>query len=207
MDDRDVEDFRFNATKIMIGVGLRPDLLKSTVDGLISYYITSRHYHDITHVNMMIDNMIKADWYDQELSFAVLFHDVYYIPGNRDNEKLSAKMAEAVLSNCAVGCSITIPMIIETADYMKVRPAKSDCFRKICDLDLSSLALDDYDSFVKQQRNVILEFGSNDLSKSAQFLNELINIRGEHLYYTDYANENWRDLAIKNVTRFVNEYA
>jgi predicted metal-dependent HD superfamily phosphohydrolase len=71
-----------------------------------AYAQLHRHYHDERHINECLGEL---DWIvnlrEQErriLRWAILWHDAVYEPGHRDNERRSAKLAQAELSRCGV---------------------------------------------------------------------------------------------------------
>lgn len=71
-----------------------------------AYAQLHHHYHDERHINECLGEL---DWIvnlrEQErriLRWAILWHDAVYEPGHRDNERRSAKLAQAELSRCGV---------------------------------------------------------------------------------------------------------
>lgn len=205
--------FKEFAFETLTDVGIKPFLLDATVKGLVHYYSSvNRTYHNYHHIISMVITMHEAGFRNNlVLAFSVLFHDVYYRVGLEDgeNERISARIAMEVLDDCIVGPSFksdVIESILATAKFMESSQTHAHC-QMICDLDLSSLALEQYSYFVKQQKKILLEHGVHDLSKSASFLKSLIDNRGDDLFYTEYAKNKWLDLAKSNIKRFVEEYS
>lgn len=69
----------------------------------IKQYYTEEHraYHNLTHINNMLNEAAKFDHeiIDKEvLFFAIWFHDIIYDPMGKENEKASAELANSVLS-------------------------------------------------------------------------------------------------------------
>ena len=58
-----------------------------------AYCEPHRKYHNLSHLNFMIDKAIEWKWkLTDELLFAITFHDAVYAPGAKDNEERSAEM-------------------------------------------------------------------------------------------------------------------
>jgi len=205
------DTFSCYAYQILMSIGINPSIIDDTVNGLVKYYnVQNRTYHNCDHICHMLTEMDEAGWESVPLSFAILFHDVYYESGVKSgyNEYNSFKIAKMVLDNCAIGDEIKLAvskMIMATANFMNHGQFEIEC-QRICDLDLSSLALQPYECFVDQQLNVLYEYGSKDLSKSAKFLNELCAKRNNCMFYTDYAKKNWLEPALDNIKMFTDEY-
>jgi predicted metal-dependent HD superfamily phosphohydrolase len=60
-----------------------------------------RHYHGIGHVAQVIDWLAQEDA-DPELVIAGWFHDAVLVPGRKDNEQRSARLAVNVLRHAGV---------------------------------------------------------------------------------------------------------
>jgi cytidyltransferase-like protein len=56
------------------------------------YYEPHRYYHNIDHLNLILDFFQKNNTNDEELFIAGLFHDIIYNPKRDDNEERSAKL-------------------------------------------------------------------------------------------------------------------
>ncbi|TRZ48824.1 MAG: N-methyl-D-aspartate receptor NMDAR2C subunit [Dehalococcoidia bacterium] len=78
-----------------------------TYDIFLKYLEDGRHYHNLNHIDQCmdvfdaLDNLVEHIGIDipeiDALGCAVWFHDVVYVPGSKDNERLSANMAEACI--------------------------------------------------------------------------------------------------------------
>jgi predicted metal-dependent HD superfamily phosphohydrolase len=59
------------------------------------YNVVGRYYHNWNHIITMLGNINKilsiSDEYTDDLILAIIFHDIIYIPGGRNNEKASAE--------------------------------------------------------------------------------------------------------------------
>jgi len=206
------ERFKEWATSILMDSGIVPCKLDDTLSGLLAYYNNGRYYHNPAHILYMLDRMEEAGWTSTNLSFAILFHDVYYAlgVGRGVNERISADIALRSLEDCLYifrDCAAIERMIMATADFMDSIHTDTNC-QKICDLDLSSLAREPYEDFVYQQREILMEngLGVEHLHKSAYFLNTLLEKRGDDLFYTDYGKKHWLDKAKDNIQRLESDY-
>jgi predicted metal-dependent HD superfamily phosphohydrolase len=210
-----MSDLELHAYQILQNLGLKPCLLKDTVDGIIKYYYEDRRfYHSYEHIIYMLDKAEEFSFNDPMLCFCILMHDVYYVPGNRKghNELASYKMAFDIFSNCfAVEDSDInkLHSILNTAKFMEYNDKFDDISKQLSDLDLVSLAKP-YDEFVKQQGRIITEVGGS-LYDSAKFLNSLLESRGNKLFYNDCVIEKYEALAVRNICdfhhRLISEYS
>lgn len=71
-----------------------------------AYAQLHRHYHDQRHID---ECLAELDWVvnltekkRRMLRWAILWHDAIYQPGQRDNERRSAKLARSELTSCGV---------------------------------------------------------------------------------------------------------
>jgi predicted metal-dependent HD superfamily phosphohydrolase len=71
-----------------------------------AYAQLHRHYHDQRHID---ECLAELDWVvnltekkRRILRWAILWHDAIYQPGQRDNERRSAKLARSELTRCGV---------------------------------------------------------------------------------------------------------
>ena len=75
----------------------------------LQYTSPDRNYHDLRHIHRMLDELDR--WREEldisnsqliALELAVVYHDVIYVPGRKDNEILSAALAARDLRALAV---------------------------------------------------------------------------------------------------------
>ena len=71
-----------------------------------AYAQLHRHYHDQRHID---ECLAELDWVvnltekkRRILRWSILWHDAIYQPGQRDNERRSAKLARSELTSCGV---------------------------------------------------------------------------------------------------------
>ncbi len=189
-------------------------------------------YHTWDHVLDVFSSYVKAfGGASPEVEAAIAFHDVVYIPtsSNGANELLSAKYLEA----CARRKEAYFPSqfkcfdlnlatrIIERttiADHLKMRKTSHERFlpeialevSKVCDADLSSLALP-WAKFVCNQENIIIEqtgikreeITADHRYKSARFLSLFLKL--DSIYYNESAKKLWEDRAWYNIIRWMRE--
>jgi predicted metal-dependent HD superfamily phosphohydrolase len=71
-----------------------------------AYSQVHRHYHDQRHIDECLaelDWVVNLDEIKRRiLRWAILWHDAVYHPGQRDNERRSAKLAKTELARCGV---------------------------------------------------------------------------------------------------------
>lgn len=72
-----------------------PQLLQAL---LAAYAEPQRKYHNIDHIAAMLRLLQEAGITDPAAYWATLYHDAVYLPGARNNEKLSAVMAKSAMT-------------------------------------------------------------------------------------------------------------
>ncbi len=219
------------AKETFIKMAMLPRFIQGNIDGLIDYYTESwREYHNEKHIADMILGATILRWdFDPLLMFCILMHDLYYVPNNTGsgigdnkcgNEWYSGEMARFILEDCFLQYSgscddlVVSAAIKKTAHFMEIQTDLTEMEKRLLDLDLSSLALEKYEDFVKQQERIQKEsqarIPSNqivlDPKKTADFLEAFYNARGGEFFYTDGAKALWRDTARSNVLRYIEEY-
>lgn len=77
----------------------------------LAYASPPRAYHDESHVREVLrhyDEVAAGPGWAQpdEVRLAVLYHDAIYVPGRKDNERLSARFAEAQIRQWLPGAAV-----------------------------------------------------------------------------------------------------
>lgn len=70
-----------------------------------NYSAKNRHYHNLTHLENMINELLLVKDYIEDfdlLLFSVFYHDIVYKSTAKDNEEKSAKIAQERLSKIAL---------------------------------------------------------------------------------------------------------
>lgn len=108
---------------------------------IVQHYGESfRTYHNLTHIEALL---LARDQYffecDRVVEMAIWFHDLFYIPGDQNNELLSAHLARFWLTHLEEppeNIDLTCELILAT----KLHWPSSAWGDIMCDLDLLSLA-------------------------------------------------------------------
>jgi predicted metal-dependent HD superfamily phosphohydrolase len=110
------------------------------------YHAAGRHYHDLRHIETLLDLAARHPLDDREaVEAAIWFHDAIYDPRRKDNEEKSAELAVARLRDVAANDRIArIAMMIRaTAGHALPEcpdpRARADC-ALFLDMDLAILA-------------------------------------------------------------------
>ena len=110
-----------------------------------AYGTAGRHYHTLEHVSeclARLETLPVAARQKKLLALALWFHDAVYLPGAKDNERRSARLAARTAG--AMGLSPTegrhIASLIKTTAHDGKARTKAE--RTIADLDLAILASD-----------------------------------------------------------------
>jgi len=197
--DQHIED-------ILTDIGCAPQMVEQAAAGIKLYYAQRhRHYHRIEHIKSMLDKADETKWYTPELGFNILFHDIYYKlgspPGN--NEQVSQLMAQQFYAaHCVGSCQLYIHA---TANFMITQLELSDEAQKLCDLDLSSMAMPSFTLFCHQQ-DLIGKENRRGPAGTAAFLKSWQESRPEGFYYTAFARKTWEPKAKENVERYIKLY-
>lgn len=69
---------------------------------LTAYAEPHRKYHNTHHIANMLRLLEEADVFDPAVYWATLYHDIVYVPGAGNNEKLSAIMAKTALTRLCI---------------------------------------------------------------------------------------------------------
>lgn len=141
---------------------------------------SSRHYHNLDHLNDLINqiNESKSNYSEKEyekLLIASIFHDIVYDPMKNDNEE---KSAEFFMNCCLEKSNADIldinQMILDTKTH-KANTKLSESFNKY-DMNIVER---DFDSLLKWEKNIRLEYNcyNNDQYKDGRlkFLESLLD--------------------------------
>ncbi|GAB5398717.1 MAG: hypothetical protein Aureis2KO_03020 [Aureisphaera sp.] len=118
------------------------------------YSQPSRHYHNLNHVNHMINGLEtfkdKVVHWDT-LLFAIFYHDAVYHVKRQDNEIKSADLMEEHLGRTSFS---KISMCRQLIEATKRHESYDDDMRVLMDLDLAILGQDsdDYNRYAKNIR-------------------------------------------------------
>lgn len=151
-----------------------------------SYGETHRFYHTMAHLNAMFEQLAAAATVDDATVLAIVYHDIIYIPGAKNNEGESAKRLISDLSDSALDSHAlkeSVDLIEATADHQPF-DVKSALF---LDADMSILGAipSVYLSYAENVQKEY-EFLPRDiyLRGRKQFLNNLLG--RERIFYSDH---------------------
>jgi pantetheine-phosphate adenylyltransferase len=127
------------------------------IEVLDRYYEPHRYYHNIDHIldmlNRSLDRYKNVKFYD-ELTLAIIFHDIIYDPQKNDNEEQSAELFYSFLKNDDIKQAI-----LETKNHKPSTPISY----ALCELDMYSL-YNDFPAFLKNSYNIFKEYQFVDFS-------------------------------------------
>jgi predicted metal-dependent HD superfamily phosphohydrolase len=117
-------------------------------DLIKQYSSKSRHYHDLTHIENMLNSIAHyrsmITDYDA-VFFSVWFHDVVYESLKSDNEEKSAEYAKRALTKLNYPLDrieIVFQLILATKNHTNVKPEENLDTRLLLDADLKVLGAD-----------------------------------------------------------------
>tara|TARA_B100000953_G_scaffold184307_1_gene151711 strand:+ start:140 stop:808 length:669 start_codon:yes stop_codon:yes gene_type:complete len=127
------------------GVHLEPatEMGQKIVD---AYSSPKRHYHTLEHIShcfFVYDQIPDVIEEDNDLRFAIWFHDFVYDPKLESNESQSAEIAYRWLQKLDIANPVHVQELIRsTADYLRP-PQGGFAYRILHDVDLAILASED----------------------------------------------------------------
>jgi predicted metal-dependent HD superfamily phosphohydrolase len=90
----------------MTGPSCDECLVEAELRARAAYSEPHRHYHDQRHLDDCLEELERVPGLSERdsriLKWAILWHDCVYEPGQRNNEKRSAELAEFELERCGV---------------------------------------------------------------------------------------------------------
>lgn len=98
-----------------------------------------RAYHNLSHINMLLDEHREIECQHLELELAIWFHDAIYNPRAKDNEDRSATLAfnSIIDFGLSIGMANQVEKLIMATKHVEL--PKDDAARLLVDLDLMSL--------------------------------------------------------------------
>ena len=131
---------------------------------IINYMKPYKFYHTLTHIENSIELFEKNkdlinENSQKEFLIALWFHDIIYYPGNSENEKKSAKIAENFckeIDNSNLNINQIKKYIIETTNHIVDNINYSDdSYNLFLDIDMSVVGLENYEEY---EKNIKLEY-------------------------------------------------
>lgn len=180
------------------------------------FNVMQRDYHNWEHANNVVSAL--PHWAPDSVVLAAFWHDAVYVPGAQHDANENASAAALALSAREYTDRKTRDIIDEAVELIKCTTIKWHLMTSnlgidiveeeqramLLDADISSLA-DPYDTFVQNQKSILLENGLEvnriNLRKSAAFLNQFLKNRA-YIYHTKYARDRWEEDARANIQIF-----
>jgi predicted metal-dependent HD superfamily phosphohydrolase len=177
-----------------------------------SYGESFRHYHTLEHIADCFEEYEEVKKHFRKpifVKFALLYHDIVYIPGYDGNERASA--ARAALDAYKLGLGEEQRKYIMDCIEATARPAGSIlmCSKDheyVHDIDYSILG-QDKETFIQYENAIHNEFSiSYDDDKyrhgRLMFLNKLLNLNS--IYFTDHFCKKYEKKAKENIRYAIN---
>lgn len=164
------------------------------------YNSQSRFFHNWNHIE---DGLNYQELFTNEQYAAWLFHDIVYLPGFSDNEKVSADYLAQYLRNNQSGIDIevAIQIIMDTKDHAPTIKESS----LLLDIDMLCFSFD-YGIFALSRELVIQEyvgfFSKEEVLKGVYSFIE--KMRGKEIYKTEKFLQ-FNDKAQENIERYLIE--
>jgi len=182
---------------------MQPEDSKKIAEDLVEQYSSSsRRYHGLRHIAQCLKELdsMRDDSIDRDsIELAIWYHDVVYVPGSGENEKMSAQKMVKDLSQFESKLSIEkVEQMICATNH-----DGSDTYDKetniLLDIDLSILGQrhQDYESY---RYGVRQEFrGYSRLTFSHGRKNFLRNLLAGPIFHTQFMKQKYEKAAIKNI--------
>lgn len=172
------------------------------LEGVIcgNYMHDKRAYHTISHLYDLLKLALKHQQLIErplEFTIAILFHDIVYEVGAKDNEYQSAQLADKLAWHCFGGYSadLVYEYIMATVHDGRLTDEDSSDARMLADFDLWSFAAD-YPVFQEQnalvEREFLTKYTREEYNAGRKvFLNGLL-AREELYYFNIFSNSKAR---------------
>lgn len=163
-------------------------LIKFKIDPNIlnKYDESHRYYHNFEHIDMMIKSAMDQNMLYNNLTFAIIFHDIIYNVGSKTNEEDSANLFKELYKYDSY--LEIYEAILSTKDHVPVSLLSEHLIK----LDLERL-YGDFETFVEDDIKIFKEFQYVDydeyLKNRISFL-EAYGVKQEHINYIKYKKPN-----------------
>ncbi len=174
-------------------------------DIVARYSEPGRYYHSMEHLENMYRHLqtvfVHIDK-NEDVLFALFYHDIIYDPLRKDNEAQSASYAKDILTKLRSPADkiANVTQLIEATASHKFHQ-QSD-INYFLDADLSILAgtTDDYNEYAENVRKEYSMYPENEYRQGRkQVLQSFLS--GERIFKTDYFFENYEAHARRNIAR------
>lgn len=173
---------------------------------LRSYNDGQRYYHTLEHINECLDIFIKVRHmchHPLNVFFAILFHDIVYVPGASDNEVKSSQLMWEYCEKFDCIDAIAVYNYIELTKEHKI--GHDHDWKIFRDIDMSILGANGrrfmaYDNALQFEYFHYIEVFPE---KRVEFL-ESVDL--ENIYATEYFDNRYGEKARSNVKLLINHY-
>lgn len=157
----------------------------------------NRPYHNTDHLWQVRETLEQFIEVDDELITAIDFHDIVYEPGSSENEVRSANKAADMYPEHA---EFVWKAIMATKYHKATGNHKIDLF---LDADMSILGMPwpQYDAYRKAIRKEYAAFSDEEFKKGRKAF-----LKSFNGFITDEFNNKYRDQAMSNIRRELNEF-
>ncbi len=186
--------------------------LRFAAQAYYNFNYLGRNYHNLDHADRVWKEL--GPHASLAAQIAAIWHDAIYIPRGKANEQASsdALTYEWVRMNIALDIPVlhAANKLIEgttVSNHLRTDPVESSSdLALLLDADLASLA-DDYEMFVNNQANIILENGGDPTRMEARvmcgnFLGAFLTCR-PFIYHTDKGRNEHEYKAKDNIRRYI----
>lgn len=163
-----------------------------------------RKFHNWDHIVYGLNMFKKLNTGTTEQKIAWLFHDIIYDPTRKDNEPLSAELAQKYIKENGDETKISVDsvtkIIHDTANHIPNHSLSG----LVLDIDMSSLAEIDYNEFERQRILAAQEYAfyGKDAVISGTRLFILNTLNQERIFTTD-AFQSMEPIARSNLKKYL----
>jgi len=196
---------------------LTKDCDESLVDKLfdllaVRYTENHRYYHNLSHLSAMLVslNQMAINQNDDNLRWAIFFHDAIYNPKRSDNELKSAELASLFLHQLNYPETTIIlveKMIMQTVHQFNTAENTDDFTKLLIDLDLQILGATNneylmYADAIRKEYSFVPTYIFKRKRKA--FLKKMLS--KTRIYRTEYFYEHFEEVARKNIISEIQSY-
>ena len=208
-----VSKLKENCSKLLEKYSPDIEFTTKTLNTIFSHYTeTHRAYHNLTHINDILNTLTDKSLHLQNpdlIYLAVWFHDIIYDPQSKENETRSAEFASKSLKHTSLE-----KQQIEYIEELIIATAKHNWFDNqldsayFLDADLSILGseADKYDLYTSQIRKEYISF-PDSIYYSGRKKVMIHFLERENIYYSKFFQDKFEAQARKNIQREIESYS
>lgn len=135
-----------------------------------------RFYHNMSHIEAIVNSAVNKNILSNELFLAIIFHDIIYNPKANDNEEKSVELYYKYFKNEEIA-----EAIMET----KTHNPKTTLGKQLCELDLEVIN-SDFETFIDFENKIFKEYQWVDYSVYKEKRIEVLEKLGVKKEWIDY---------------------